>query len=100
MVRSELIERLTERYPQLTQHEAERVVAVRLEEITAQMADGGRTELRGFGVFEARTRQGREGRNPRTGEAVEVETKNVPFFRTGKALSRRLNTQRADEGSD
>ena len=55
------------------------------------MENGERVELRGFGAFSVKQRDARVGRNPRTGEAVQVEAKNVPFFKTGKLLRDRLN---------
>ena len=61
------------------------------EEIIEAMARGDRVELRGFGAFSVKSRDGRTGRNPRTGEAVTVEEKAVPFFKTGKLLRDRLN---------
>ena len=62
------------------------------DEITAALARGDRVELRGFGAFSVKHREARTGRNPRTGEQVEVEEKSVPFFKTGKQLRERLNT--------
>ena len=61
------------------------------EEIIEAMAEGDRVELRGFGAFSVKKRDARLGRNPRTGDAVEVEEKHVPFFKTGKLLRDRLN---------
>jgi integration host factor subunit beta len=71
--------------------QAEKTVDVILEEITAALAKGQRVELRGFGVFTTRKRQARSGRNPRTGESVQVEAKTIPFFKAGKQLKERLN---------
>ena len=61
------------------------------DEITDALAEGNRVELRGFGAFSVKNRPARTGRNPRTGESVEVEEKWVPFFKTGKELRERLN---------
>lgn len=69
------------------------------EEIIGAMARGERVELRGFGAFSVKQRQARLGRNPRTGETVQVEEKHVPFFKTGKLLRDRLNGLDAD-GTD
>lgn len=91
MLRSELIARLSEENPDLRAEDLERVVSVILEEITDALARGDRVELRGFGAFSVRQRKARMGRNPRTGEAVEVEAKSVPFFRPGKELRARVN---------
>lgn len=91
MLRSELIARLAEEHPDLRPDDVERVVATVLEEIGDALARGDRVELRGFGAFSVRERGARKGRNPRTGEAVEVEAKSVPFFRPGKELRARVN---------
>lgn len=91
MLRSELIAKLTDENPDLRADDLERVVGVILGEITEALARGDRVELRGFGAFSVRQRKARMGRNPRTGEAVEVEAKSVPFFRPGKELRARVN---------
>ena len=93
MTKSELIQRLAERNPHLLQRDAERIVATILEEITAALARGDRVELRGFGAYSVKRRAARQARNPRTGEAVHVAEKHVPFFKTGKELRQRLNGQ-------
>ena len=61
------------------------------DEITNTLSQGQRVELRGFGAFSVRNRGSRVGRNPRTGEKVEVLAKNVPHFKTGKGLREKLN---------
>ncbi|ANT61788.1 MULTISPECIES: integration host factor subunit beta [Roseobacteraceae] len=91
MIRSELIQKIAEENPHLYQRDVERIVNTIFEEITAAMAHGNRVELRGFGAFSVKQRDARQGRNPRTGEAVDVEEKCVPFFKTGKLLRDRLN---------
>lgn len=91
MNRSELIARLAEQYPQLTRRDATKVVDTVFGEITKALARGMRVELRGFGAFEAVARTGRTGRNPRTGEVVDVQAKRLPRFKTGKGLHERLN---------
>jgi len=70
---------------------AEKVVQTVFDEIVEALANGDRVELRGFGAFSVKSRDARLGRNPRTGEAVQVEDKKVPFFKTGKLLRDRLN---------
>ncbi|WP_119165271.1 integration host factor subunit beta [Algihabitans albus] len=92
MTKSELIQRLAEVNPHLTHRDVERIVSTVFDEITAALARGDRVELRGFGAFSVKHRDARTGRNPRTGEQVEVEQKSVPFFKTGKQLRDRLNT--------
>ena len=91
MIKSELIARLANENPHLTQKDVERVVGVILERMIGALGDGGRVELRGFGALSVRSRPARTGRNPRTGEAVDVRAKHVPFFKSGKELRARLN---------
>jgi len=91
MIRSELIQKIAEENPHLFQRDVENIVNTIFEEITGAMARGDRVELRGFGALSVKKRDARLGRNPRTGESVEVEQKHVPFFKTGKLLRDRLN---------
>ena len=91
MIKSELIDQLASENPHLTQKDVEKIVGVILDQMTDALAEGGRVELRGFGAFSVRSRPARQGRNPRTGEAVRVPAKSVPFFKSGKELRERLN---------
>ena len=91
MIRSELIQKISEENPHLFQRDVERIVNTVFEEIISAMARGDRVELRGFGAFSVKKRDARQGRNPRTGESVSVDEKHVPFFKTGKLLRERLN---------
>ncbi|MEQ8655702.1 MAG: integration host factor subunit beta [Hyphomicrobiales bacterium] len=91
MIKSELIQRITERNPHLYQRDIENVVAAILDTISDALARGDRVELRGFGAFSVKNRPARVGRNPRTGEQVQVDAKAVPFFKTGKEMRQRLN---------
>ena len=91
MIRSELIQKISEENPHLFQRDVEKIVSTIFEEIVEAMARGDRVELRGFGAFSVKHRDSRTGRNPRTGESVEVEEQHVPFFKTGKLLRDRLN---------
>ena len=91
MIRSELIQRISDENPHLYQRDVEKIVNTIFEEIIGAMARGDRVELRGFGAFSVKKRDARMGRNPRTGESVDVDEKHVPFFKTGKALRDRLN---------
>ena len=84
VIKSELIDRISVQNPHLYRQDAEKIVNTIFSEITAAMARGDRVELRGFGVFFVRVREGRTGRNPRTGALVSVGSKAVPFFRSGK----------------
>ena len=92
MIKSELIARLAEANPHLYQRDVERIVTAIFDEISNALSDGNRVELRGFGAFSIKQRPARMGRNPRTGEAVHVAEKHVPFFKTGKELRERMNT--------
>lgn len=91
MLRSELVVKLSEAYPHLPQKRVEQAVDVIFEEISAALERGDRVELRGFGAFSVREREARRGRNPRTGETVDVPAKRVPFFKAGKELRMRIN---------
>ena len=91
MIRSELVQKLLDENPHFSQRDVERVISTIFEEIITTMANGDRVELRGFGAFSVKKRGSRQGRNPRTGAAVSVEEKYVPFFKTGKLLRDRLN---------
>lgn len=93
MTKSELILRLAERNPHLYQRDIERIVSTVFDEISAALARGDRVELRGFGAFSVKRREARVGRNPRTGASVHVGEKHIPFFKTGKQLRERLNTE-------
>ena len=91
MIRSELLQMLARQNPDMRGDEIERVVDVFFDEIGKRLADGGRVELRGFGAFSTRERDARKGRNPRTGETVDVPGKRVPYFKPGKEMRHRLN---------
>ena len=91
MIRSELVQRLCDDHPDLSQREVEAIVACFFDTIAARLAANGRVELRGFGAFSTRARDARTGRNPRTGEHVDVDAKRVPYFKPGKEMRARLN---------
>ena len=91
MTKSELIAELSAANPHLLGRDVEVIVATIFNEITAALARGERVELRGFGAFTVKRRDARTGRNPRTGEAVSVDEKVVPFFKAGKELRERVN---------
>ena len=93
MIRSELLNALAKDNPGLKAEEVEQVVDIFFDEIGQRLAEGGRVELRGFGAFSTRERAARSGRNPRTGEQVQVAAKRVPYFRPGKEMRRALNDE-------
>ena len=92
MIRSELLQKLAEQNADLRPEEVERIVDLFFNQIIQRLAEGGRVELRGFGAFSTRDREPRKGRNPRTGEAVDVPAKRVPYFKPGKEMRARLNS--------
>ena len=91
MIRSELIQKIADENPHLTQRHVERIVNTVFEEIIEALAKGDRVELRGFGAFSVKNRPARVGRNPRTGEQVDVGEKYVPQFKAGKEIRERIN---------
>lgn len=92
MIRSELLQALSRENPDLRAEEIEQVVDIFFDEISARLAEGGRVELRGFGAFSTREREARQGRNPRTGDPVDVPAKSVPYFKPGKEMRALLNS--------
>jgi integration host factor subunit beta len=91
LIKSELIQKIAAGNPHLFHRDVEKIVNVLFDEIVDALARGDRVELRGFGAFTVKHRAPRTGRNPRTGAAVKVDEKYVPFFKTGKELRERLN---------
>ena len=100
MIKSELIQRVAAANPHLFQRDVERIINIVLDEITGALARGDRVELRGFGAFTVKYRGPRQGRNPRTGEPVQVDEKYIPFFKTGKELRERLNVDGIGKSHD
>ena len=93
MIRSELGQKIGQHNPGLNPREIELIVTIFFDEITKRLAANGRVELRGFGAFSTRARDARTGRNPRTGETVDVVAKRVPYFKPGKEMRARLNVE-------
>ena len=92
MTKSELIEIIAEKNPHLQLQDVERVVAIIFEEISDALVRGDKVAMRGFGTFLVKERKPRTGRNPRTGDSVEVPLKRVPFLKTGKKIHQLLNS--------
>jgi integration host factor subunit beta len=95
MIKSELVQRIAAQNLHLYQRDIENVVKAILGQIMAALARGDRVELRGFGAFSVKVREARTGRNPRTSALVPVSKKAVPFFKAGKEMRLRLNTDGA-----
>jgi len=91
MIRSELVQKLIDDNPGLAARDVEAIVNTFFNTISEKLAADGRVELRGFGAFSTRARGARTGRNPRTGEVVDVTAKRVPYFKPGKEMRQRLN---------
>ncbi|MEM1395988.1 MAG: integration host factor subunit beta [Pseudomonadota bacterium] len=96
MIKSELVNKIAEENPNLFHRDVERIVSIFFDEIAQAMARGDRVELRGFGAFSVRHRPARLGRNPRSGESVQIEEKYSPFFKAGKEIRERLNKGASD----
>jgi len=86
MNKSDLINAVAEKLKNLTTYDVELIVNNIFDSMKNALSDGDRIEIRGFGSFEVRTRSARKGRNPRTGESVNVSVRKVPFFKVGKEL--------------
>lgn len=91
MTKSELIDHIAEAQTQLPPKDVELAVKTLIEQMCQTLAAGERIEIRGFGSFSLHYREPRVGRNPKTGERVELAGKNVPHFKPGKALRERVN---------
>ncbi len=91
MTKSELIERITDQQPQLSVKDVELAVKAIIDQMTLTLASGNRVEIRGFGSFSLHHRAARTGRNPKTGESVQLEAKSVPHFKPGKEMRERVN---------
>ncbi len=94
ITKSDLVMALWRQNPDLRQSEVKALVSLVFDEIAQALAEGRRAELRGFGSFSVRDRRPRNARNPRTGEAIRVGRKFVPFFRASKGLLDRVNRER------
>jgi len=95
VIKSELILRLAGQDPHLFQRDVEKLVDAIFDEIVEALARGGRVELEGMWHVSAKVREGRVRRNPRTGDTVQLPEKNIPYFRQGHEMRKRLNLARA-----
>ena len=96
MTRSDLVEELAARFAQLTHRDAEHAVKAILDAVAEALVRGHRVEIRGFGSFSVNRRAPRIGRNPRSGERVEISEKRVPHFKPGKALREAVDKRTAE----
>lgn len=100
MTKSELIARLAERNPRLVARDADEAVNTMLDAMTDALATGQRIEIRGFGSFALNYRPPRLGRNPKSGDRVQVPAKYVPHFKAGKELRERVDGEEGPDTSD
>ena len=91
MTRIDLVTTIQDAIEGLNRRQCEVVVNSIFDSIRDALASGEKVELRGFGSFKVRSRRSRDGRNPKTGEAVHVPSKTVPYFKPGKELRERVN---------
>ena len=91
MTKSDLIERVARQLPHISKKDTELVVNTIFDRMTEALAGGKRIEIRGFGSFQVKIREAREGRNPKTGEEVKIPRKRTPFFKVGKELKERID---------
>ena len=96
MTKSELIARLSAKFPRYVVLDCQESVAAILDRISQSLSDGSRVEVRGFGSFSLNYRPPRTGRNPKTGQRVDVPEKYIPHFRAGKELRARVNSSSLD----
>ncbi|MDR2165515.1 MAG: integration host factor subunit beta [Zoogloeaceae bacterium] len=96
MTKSELIDRLAVRFPQLGAKDTDFAIKVILDAMTSALIDGNRIEIRGFGTFSLNFRPPRTGRNPKSGEQVDVPAKWVPHFKAGKELRERVDIRTSE----
>lgn len=86
MTKSGLIEKVAEQSPHISKKDTEVVVNTIFDAMTDALSQGERIEIRGFGSFQVKVREAREGRNPKTGDMVSIPAKRTPFFKVGKEL--------------
>ncbi len=91
MTKSDLIERVAHRLPHISKKDTEIVVNTIFDSMTEALRRSDRIEIRGFGSFQVKIREAREGRNPKTGEEVKIPAKRTPFFKVGKELKERID---------
>jgi len=98
MIKSELVQKLADENPNLFHRDVERIVSIFFNEISDALVRGARVELRGFGAFSVKHRPARVGRNPRSGEPVQIDEKYTPFFKAGKEIRDRRNARPPHDG--
>lgn len=91
MTKSELIEAVAAKVTNFSRKDVEIIVETLFESMASSLAQGDKVEIRGFGSFKIKERDGRQGRNPKSGENIYIDAKKVPFFKAGKEIRERIN---------
>ncbi|OGQ55520.1 MAG: integration host factor subunit beta [Deltaproteobacteria bacterium RIFCSPLOWO2_02_FULL_53_8] len=100
MTKSELVEKVSSRVTAFSRRDIEVIVDTLFQSMADNLAKGGKVEIRGFGSFKIKERDGRRGRNPKSGESIYVQPKRVPFFKAGKEIRERINPGSVDDESE
>jgi integration host factor subunit beta len=100
MTKSGLIEEVARRTPHISKKDTEVVVNTIFDSMIEALKQGDRIEIRGFGSFQVKIREAREGRNPKTGEPVHISAKRTPFFKVGKELKEMVDRSPSPESSE
>lgn len=91
MTKSELIEAVASKVDNFSRKDIEVIVDTVFQSMSDSLSQGDKVEIRGFGSFKIKEREGRQGRNPKSGESIYIEPKKVPFFKAGKEIRERIN---------
>lgn len=100
MTKSELVEMVSSRVTAFSRRDIELIVDTLFQSMSDNLAGGGKVEIRGFGSFKIKERDGRQGRNPKSGENIFIQPKRVPFFKAGKEIRERINPGSADDEAE
>lgn len=92
MTRSELIDAVSQKVDSFTRKDVETIVSTLFSSIADGLANNEKIEIRGFGSFKVKSRDGRKGRNPKSGDGIFIDSKKVPFFKAGKELKERVDS--------
>ena len=90
MTKSELIEAVAAKVTNFSRKDVEIIVETLFESMARSLSEGDKVEIRGFGSFKIKERDGRQGRNPKSGENIFIDAKKVPFFKAGKEIRERI----------
>lgn len=100
MTKSELVEMVSSRVTAFSRRDIELIVDTLFQSMSDNLSSGDKVEIRGFGSFKIKERDGRQGRNPKSGENIFIQPKRVPFFKAGKEIRERINPGSADDEAE